>query len=34
LASFDGGGIKNLGSSTITVSPNSTVANNMPNDQS
>jgi CSLREA domain-containing protein len=34
LASFDGGGIKNVsGWSTITVSPNSTVVNNMPNDQ-
>jgi hypothetical protein len=32
LASFDGGGIKNIGA-TITVSPNSTVVNNMPNDQ-
>ena len=32
LASFDGGGIKNNGT-TITVSPNSTVVNNMPNDQ-
>lgn len=32
LASFDGGGIKNI-LSTITVSPVSTVVNNMPNDQ-
>jgi hypothetical protein len=34
MASLDGGGIKNWGGSTITVSPDSTVANNMPNDQS
>jgi len=32
LASFDGGGIKNNGS-TVTVSPDSRVVKNMPNDQ-
>jgi CSLREA domain-containing protein len=33
LASFDGGGIKDIIGSTITVSPNSTVVNNMPKNQ-
>jgi CSLREA domain-containing protein len=32
MASVDGGGILSWGGSTITVSPNSSVVNNMPND--